>query len=255
MKKLIVVFVCIGLFALTYACTGISKEDSEAQLSELQKMKEVQSGILAVLDMTEEEVIGYKNGTWDFPEPIIEPATEAPATEVAEPATEAAEVELSSDGVPVTIELTVDNFTDYFAFALTPEYDAFGEVANKEGGTVRIRSINELYKGYLPIFSDNFAVKAKIDRDTIVLQTNSVAFISGKTGLLEAKNIDNVIGSVTFFPIGTYELQVSGLKTNSPQYSCFIRQYGNTSWVWPSYCFDLAFFMEENGIEEVEAQP
>ena len=255
MKKLVAVLICMGILVQLCACTGVSKEDYEAQQSELQHMKEVQSGILAVLDMTEEEVIGYKNGTWDFPEPIVEPATEEPATEVAEPATEAADVELSSDCVPVTIELTVDNFTDYFAFALIPDYDVFGEVTTTKGGTVRIRSINEQYKGYLPMFSDDFAVKAKIGRDTVTTSSYTLQGISGKIGLLEAKSIENAIGSVTFYPTGMYELHVSGLKTNSPQYRCYVNQDGQTIEMWVSYCFDLAFFMEENGIKEVETQP
>ncbi len=249
MKRQIIIFVCMGLFILLCACTGISKEDYEAQQSEIQQIKEVQSGILAVLDMTEEEVIGYKNGTWDFPEPIVEPATEVPA------ATEAAEVELSSDGEPVTIELTVDNFTDYFAFALVPDYDVFGEVISTNGGTVRLRSINEQYKGYLPMFSDDFAVKARIGRDTATISANSLSGIAGKIGLLEAKSIEKAIGSVTFYPVGMYELQVSGLKTDAPQNKCFINKDGQTIELWASYCLDLAFFMEQNGIEEVEAQP
>ena len=249
MKKLAIVMICTGLLILLCACTGISKQDYEAQQSELQQMEEVQSGILAVLDMTEEEVIGYKNGTWSSPAPIIEPAIEAA------PATEAAEVKLDSDGEPVTIELTSDNFTDYFAFALVPDYDVFGEVTNTNAGTVRIRSINEQYKGYLPMFSDDFAVKAKIGRDTITTSVYSLHGIGGKIGLLEAKSIEKVIGRVTFYPIGMYELHVSGLKTNSPQYGCYINQDGQTTEMWVPYCLDLAFFMEENGIEEVEAQP
>lgn len=250
MKKLFGVFICMGFIALTCACSGISKEDYEAQQGELNQMKEVQSGILAVLDMTEEEVIGYKDGTWDSPEPIVEPATEVASTSEAE------EAELSSDGEPVTIELSVDNFTDYFAFALVPDYDVFGEVVTTNGGTVRIRSINEQYKGYLPMFSDDFAVKAKIGRDTITTSANSLWAIGGKIGLLEAKSIEKAIGSVTFYPIGMYDLQVSGLKTDAPQNKCFIiNQDGQTIELWVSYCLDLAFFMEENGIEEVETQP
>ena len=249
MKKLVVGLSCMGLLVLLCACTGVSKEDYEAQQSELQHMKEVQSGILAVLDMTEEKVIGYRNGTWDFPEPIIEPAAEAA------PTAEVAEVELSFDGEPVTIELTVDSFTDYFAFALIPDYDVFGEMITTNGGTVRIRSINEQYKGFLPVFSDDFAVKARIGRDTLTISTSSSIWMTGNIGLLETTSIEKVSGSVAFYPIGMYELHVSGLKTDSPQYKCFVNQDGQTIELWVSYSFDLAFFMEENGIAEVEAQP
>lgn len=105
------------------------------------------------------------------------------------------------------------------------------------------------------MFSDDFAVKAKIGRDTITTTANSLWAIGGKIGLLEAKSIEKAIGSVTFYPIGMYDLQVSGLKTDSPQNKCLINQDGQTIEWWASYCLDLGFFMEENGIAEVEMQP
>ena len=79
--------------------------------------------------------------------------------------------------------------------------------------------------------------------------------MTGNIGLLETTSIEKVSGSVAFYPFGMYELHVSGLKTDSPQYKCFVNQDGQTIELWVSYSFDLAFFMEENGIAEVEAQP
>lgn len=254
MKKALVLLCCFALLTLS-ACASVTKEDYAALQSELQHVEEVQSGILAVLNMTEEEVIGYKNGTWSFPESVVEPAAEAPEAAPAEedaavPAPEAApaaDSEAAAEGQAVTVALTVDNFAEYFAFALTPEYDVFGEQQSEKSGMLRLRSINPQYKGWLPVVSDDFAVKAIIRKQETITQGNSITGISGKLGLQESR-VENVIGSVTFYPASMYDFEIRNLKTSNPDYECYIRQGGADRQAWNLYCIDLEYFAEENDL-------
>lgn len=167
-----------------------------------------------------------------------------------------------------TVQITADNFLEYFSLHTTYSYDIWDE--RTYNGWVVLRSINPSYQGYLPVLSEGFAAELEIERPDYTVKEvdgeyireykdktikddmlfSGIALYSGPEGEVTVTEVKRTKGSVTFLPLEICSFSnLESLETDSPRAAVTIHS-GKTKTFefWPNG-IDMRYLLESNNLK------